>query len=274
MVFLDKYYNKYYDCESKFNEKIIFEENIYKEIFFSYIKEHYDKETYDNYKNLYNDIFKCDSLWKIFLVFDKGEKDIHDFLKKNFLTKLNKQNIINSYMQLLTYLLVMKKYDDIEFCMDSFKNTKLIKNIEFRNNVFIITTLDNKKVRFTKLLDDLEHVESFKNMCHGICYDYIKNNVDKDSKSVTILEKNIFNCTRYHSFLIYNNMVNDFARNLLISFDDYKTLFDFKIVMFKLSNKLIEEISDLESNDVEFRNNDMFPILKYALHNQINKNRG
>ena len=153
--------------------------------------------------------------------------------------------------------------------MKSLVDTGLVKSIKLKNNIFILKTLDNRKIKFTKLLDTLDEVNRFKKNCHSSSFIIMNKLNSNDTNCVTILEKDVFYNERYHSFLVHNNMVNDYARNILISFDDYMFLFEPNVIYNENSEIVLRNIIELNSSDMEFRKTEYCYLLKYAINKQI-----
>ena len=75
---------------------------------------------------------------------------------------------------------------------------------------------------------------------------------------------------QYHTFVLCNNIVNDFAHNIVMSFDNYKLLYNPNIVSFASAKKAFRDIEKLKNKDSEF-NDGNCELLNYAIHKQLRK---
>ena len=91
--------------------------------------------------------------------------------------------------------------------------------------------------------------------------------------ATTVIMKNHFGKPYYHSFVIKDGLVHDFAQNIVMSFENYKKLFGCKIIMIVEGKQLLKNIERLKERDVEYKENEMCDVLKYAMHKQMKKER-
>lgn len=210
-----------------------------------------------------------------FLTLEKHSKDFIEWMKKNILSKLNKEALISLFIQNLTSRLIVEDEESINKLMESFKLTGIIRDIKLVKNVFYITLLDGRIVKFTKRLDDLEQVKQYSCNCHSVSYQYFSNmhSDDNETYCVTIIEKGLYNKDRYHTFLLCNGIVHDLARNFVMKYDDYKELFNFKIIMFVKGRQMLSNIENFKNNDPEFKESNTCEVLKYAMRKQMKKEK-
>ena len=267
---MDKYKIIFNEYEGKWENKAEESKLMYTKRFYDYILDEYGYNELEAQKSKLGDAV----IENVICNFSIYKDEVQQWFKENIMNNLNKENIILSFMQYLNNELVNNNANNIKELMKSFISTGLIKNIEFINNMFVITTLNAKKIKFGKLLKTKEEIDIFAGKCHGICYEFIKRNenISSEMQSVTILEKNLYGYTRYHSFLVWNNTVYDFARNILISYENYKDLFNNEIINCIRGDELLKVIKQLETADKEFKANNGYRVLKLALHKQINEN--
>ena len=264
--------NKYTECYNKYegdtNYKL--EEELYNK-FYVYVKENYNKEYYIKVCNLYRDK-TINNIVHTMCFFDDKLKN---WIKENIINKVNKKHLIQLFIQVLNNSLIINDISVTKCYMMSFIDSGLIKNITLDNNIFIITTLDDREIRFTKILVTKEEINDYLQKCHIYSYNLLKSMGEHSSfaNSVTILDKNLFNETLYHTFLVYDNVVNDMARNILMSYEDYMYLFEPNIILDINGKTLLDNIDKLNKEDEDFRNSDHFEILKYAMYKQMNSKR-
>ena len=75
---------------------------------------------------------------------------------------------------------------------------------------------------------------------------------------------------QYHTFIVYNNIVNDFAHNIIMNFDNYKLLYKPTIISFSSAKKAFRDIEKLKEKDSEFKDGNC-ELLNYAIHKQLRK---
>lgn len=198
-----------------------------------------------------------------------------EWMKTNILPKLNKRALISLFIQNLTNNLVVENLEAINQLMKSFKLTGLIRDIKLVKNIFYITLLNGKTVRFTKRLDDLEQIKQYSCNCHNVSYQYFNRMFldDMETYCVTIMEKGVYNKDRYHTFLLHDGIVHDLSRNFVMKYDDYKELFNFKIINFVNGRQMLKNIENLKNRNLEFKQSDMCDVLKYAIHKQLKKEK-
>lgn len=198
-----------------------------------------------------------------------------EWMKINILPKLNKGALISLFIQNLTNNLIAEDIETINYLMESFKLTGLIKNIKLEKNVFYMTLLNGKIVKFTKRLDDIEQVKQYRCNCHSVSYQYFSRMFldDIETYCVTIMEKGLYNKDRYHTFLLHDGIVHDLSRNFAMKYDDYKELFNFKILNFVNGRQMLKNIENLKNRDLEFKKSNVCDVLKYAMHKQLKKEK-
>lgn len=188
-----------------------------------------------------------------FFALEKQPSKFVDWMKTNILHKLNKQALISLFIQNLTNNLVAKDLETINQLMESFKLTELIKNIKLEKDVFYMTLLDGRTIKFTKRLDNVEQVKQYMCNCHNASYQYFSRMFldDTETYCVTIIEKGLYNKDRYHTFLLNNGIVHDLSRNFVMKYDDYKELFDFKILNFIKGRQMLKNIENLKNRNLK-----------------------
>lgn len=125
-------------------------------------------------------------------------------------------------------------------------------------------------MKFTSINDDPEQIDEANGQCHGITYFILKENKCKKMYAVTILMDNLFGDKQYHTFIVYNNIVNDFAHNIVMNFDNYKKLYKPEIISYTSAKKVYRDIEKLNGKDDTFTNG-RCELLNYAIHKQLRK---
>lgn len=200
--------------------------------------------------------------------------ELKSWIKENILKELNTEKIINLFIHSVNNCITLEDDKCRDLYIKSFKELNIINDIILdKDNVLKIILNDNSEFKFLRLLKNEEEITSYERNCHDICYKKIKNYNDNIFNVVTILEKDLFNRQQYHSFIVKDNIVYDYSRNIASSFETYKTLFKPEILVDGNGKKIIDEIEELEKEDNDFQELEKWcPILKYTLYT-INKNK-
>lgn len=200
------------------------------------------------------------------------DEELVKWIKENIINKLDTGAVMTIYIQNLCNQVTTNNTKILNSLMESFKRTGIIKNIEFNEKHFIITTLDNEIIKFSNQLKDEEQMREYSGMCHQISYEYFKYNPNDNIASfITIIEKNLVNNPRYHSILLYKTNINDLSRNIHIKFEDYIKLFKPKIVLNINGQELVKKIEELNNTDNEFKTSTKCNGLKYAMSKELKR---
>jgi len=216
--------------------------------------------------------YKYNIVLEYILVFSLINKEYRKWILYNVFSNINKESLLSLFINILTDSYVMNEKELCNTLMKSMKMLSLVKKITYNDKMFILITNDNETIRFKNSCDSVEELEMNKNKCHTIVYELIKRECDKNKndrcKIATILEKNLFNGTRYNSIIVFGNYINDFARNIVISLEDYKKLFKPEFILCNSAKDVIKSIDILEENNLEFKEANLCKVLKYAIHKQ------
>lgn len=194
-----------------------------------------------------------------------------EWIRNNIINRVDQQSLMLNYISCLNYFLATKDYKRLDIIIDSFKKSNIIKDIKLNKGVFYLLTLDNQYIKFTNEFKGEKNIKICNKHCHE-AVEYFCKNVD-DIYAVTAIMKNYFGKTYYHSFVVKEGIVHDLALNTVMSLENYKKLFGCKIIMFMEGKHLLRNIERLKERDVEYKENEMFDVLKYAMHKQMKKER-
>lgn len=268
---MNKYVKYYDDTEIRSHEKEIKILNIImsnlKEKMFDYL----DFNTflivndYSNYSLLY--------------YFMENLSIMHPELQKYFINNvigyLNNKCLLNEYLILICECKTKKDYAKMKRFMDSLNLSGIVKNIKFNSekNNFILTLKNNKTIKFSDKLENVEQIKEARNHCHTITQQVIEENCDDEILyAVTVYTKNLVNEKRYHSFILCNDIVNDFAHNIVISFEDYKKLYNPTIILYIEGKTLLNNLEKLKYKDKEFKDSKVY-LINYVMHKQMKKDK-
>ena len=214
-----------------------------------------------------------EKIMSIIVIMSLFDIEVQEWIKDNIIVKLNKENLFMTFMQILNNSLVDSSMAYIEIVMNSFVKTGLIKSIEFEDGIFYMTMPDNKVIRFTRTLSTKEEITEYAEKCHSFATEYIKVLDKKTGRSyaLTILENDLFDYTRFHSFTMHNYIVYDFARNISIEYDDFKYLFKPDILLCYNASDLDQNVNILKESDQEFNECKSCDLLKLAMARHMNR---
>lgn len=199
-------------------------------------------------------------------------KDIQKWVRENILNRLNSKDIIGRFITNLTNSVTTNDEKMAELFAECFVKTKLIKGISCEDGIFKIKTLEGRTIKFSKRLNSKEEIDMMRGHCHQIMHDYFKKfQDDNDSYCMTILDRGLYGEPMYHSFLLYHDMVNDYARNFIMSWEDYKYLFNPEVIMCIPGKQLLSNLEKLNKKDQDFKDSKMCEVLKYAINRQLKK---
>lgn len=201
-------------------------------------------------------------------------EDIQKWVRENILNKLNSKDIICRFIINLTNSFTKNDEKLATQFAECFVKTKLIKGITCEDGIFKIKTLDGRIVKFSKRLNSEEEINKMRGHCYQIIHDYFKKfQDDNDSYCMTILDRGLYGEPMYHSFLLYHGIVNDYARNFIMSWEDYEYLFEPEVIMCIPGKQLLGNLERLNKKDKDFNDSKMCAVLKYALNKQMKKEK-
>lgn len=205
---------------------------------------------------------------KLFVVgYALFNKELRIWIKENLLDKMEKDSLIKIFIEHICNVSYNKKMCDL--AIESFKLSDLIKDVEKKDDMFIMTTIDNDKIKFKPSNKTKKEKDIYKGECHNIGYNFFKvNNEVSEYECITILENTLYGYTRYHTFLYREGIIYDLARNVIMKYSDYEKLFKFKVLFKENGNKMLENINELEEKDKIFKKSNYHKVLKYAMYNQ------
>ena len=264
MIHINKYAKCYYNNEIKYRLIRDFKlKTIANKTQLELALKHDQKFIITNWTNLYD-------YW--FFFYSTLNEETKRIINNNIFKKLGKTDLI------LTYLIgineaVTQNDEKLKIYMESFIQSGLIKDLTYneKKKVFILTTNNNEKIKFSNIHKNKEDLNFTYGNCHHITNDILLHDDTslKGVYAVTVTLNNYFNKPFYHSFIVKGKYVVDFAHNIIITFDDYKKLYN-PTVIYKVSkNDLKSIIEKYNKTDIDFKNDTGSNLLKCAMHKQM-----
>lgn len=208
----------------------------------------------------------------IILNLDNSNENNNEYYKKIF-NKINSQSLLKKYIRHICNNLQEKKYNEVNklltsiMCSNLVKNAKLVKHDE--QDYVILTLHNNEKVNFSHMPLDKEIIDECRGRCHHAIFYFVKDDPNTRRALVT-LEKNPIFGKEYHSIMVENNTVYDFAQNIMISYKNYINLFKPEILVNEQGNKLIENIKSLKEK-INYSDSEWGDLIAYGVFRQLHK---
>ncbi len=218
------------------------------------------------FKNLNNDV--C--LRLILNRFYKYNAKTQDYLKKKILNRINNGYLYFFYIKESCNRLLDKKFDALDDLLKSFVATGLVKEAKViqsdKKNFIEIITNSDEKIRYSHISLKKDLIDAYKGNCH-IVTSYFLKNCEKSNNAVVVLENNELFGEYYHSFLLEDGIMYDFAHNIMMGYENYLKLIKPKILVCSDSNTILNGIKELKNNK-SFVDSEYVDILKYAMEKQ------
>ena len=200
------------------------------------------------------------------------------YIQEHIINKMDTNEIYRFYLQHLSDLLCLRDYKKLTISLLSFMRTGLIKDAEIYDDggLFIELVMPNgEKIRFSNASANKDSVSKFRGNCHSVTNFIINSDIldeERDNELAVVLEKNALFGSGYHSFVIVDNIVRDYAHNIRIDYDNYLKLINPTVIVKEKVSVVKEEINELEK-DKSFSICSYSNILKYGMSKQLIKTK-
>ena len=212
-----------------------------------------------------------DCFYYIIKNYSKFPDKLKDWVKNNIFNNINSSFLIIEYMIKLNDSLINNKENELDLIINSFKDTKLIKDIKLNNEnkTFTLVSNDNDILYFKPCYN--ENHEEYKQKCHKITYDLLKKSITDSEEvyGVSILIPTFYDIKEYHSFIVKNNKIIDPSHNLIADFNNYIKIIKPEILYYEDAKTILNNIDELYKDDSFDK--DMYEIVNYAISKQIKK---
>ncbi len=263
-------YNKFYN-KNENKTKLIFDE-LLMQFMMSKIKAN-DK----NYK-----VDGKNYVYKI-LNLSKYDCEVKNNIKK-LISKCNISFIYMCYINAINYLSCKIKNEnsfnksfDLKTIENSFIESGLVKEILHKKDNDTVLELilpNNDVVMVDSCAVSQNLIDYICDDCHNFSrsmlnYDMYKNNYDV--MICTGIIKHIFGRKMYHTVIVDQGNVKDFANNIKMPLEDYINLFGFNIINMQDKISFFATVNKLNHDDIEFKDSDLNEPLKCTLNKQMNE---
>lgn len=195
-------------------------------------------------------------------------EDSRNNLMKSVISKINKGALYNFYIRTSCYELMTKEFKYLDKKLRSFVQTGLVTNAEVSDNKKIIKIIlpDDTEVKYMNLDSKGNLAKASNTECFNVISGILKKTDEKASVVVVLEDREIFG-KYYHCFIVKNNIVSDFAHNIVMKYEDYLRLINPKVLICEDRETVLSEISRLE-NEKSFEESNYVDVLKYAMNTQ------
>ncbi len=216
------------------------------------------------FKDLNNELCLRMILYK----FDKFNNNCQKYLMDKVINKINKNALYLLYIMDSSSALMKKDYEYLEEVLKSFVTIGLIKDVIISNNKdkIKITLPDNTDIIYSYIPLEKDILDELNGRCHGMT-EYFLHEMDlkEKVKAAVVLEDNKCFGHYYHSFVIINGNVFDYAHNIIMSYEDYLKVINPKVLICEDKDTILNSIENLK-NDKSFNKSSINDILKYAIY--------
>lgn len=220
----------------------------------------------DLYKDLDGDFFLTYAILNLGTSSEKNNK-----YYKKILNRLNYQGLLKKYIRHICNSLQEKEYSEVNKLLNSLVCSGLVKKAELVKrdvqDYIILTLLNDKKVKFSHMPLNNEIISECRGRCHHAVSYFIKDDPNSRRALVT-LEKNTLFGKMYHSIMVEDNVVYDFAQNIMISYKNYFNLFEPKVLVNERGSELIKNMQSLKEK-LNYRDSEWADLIVYGISKQL-----
>ena len=202
---------------------------------------------------------------------DKSKK----WYKKNIIDKVSVNWLYENFLTNCSNNLLDKEFDFIKQAFKSYTELGLIKSAEIidvkDDKAIEIITPSNDKIRFSHVPLEKELVDAYRGYCHAVTSRFMRGaNSNKMQKVVVVLEDNELVGKGYHSFIVNNGVMYDFAHDIMMRYEDYLRLVKSEVLVYEDSTQVLNKMKNMEY-EKDFANSEYVDILKYGIAKQLKK---
>lgn len=265
--------NKYEKQYNKIEKKSILKSNIQSAILDIKVLTKWNKESSNKLP------FRRNLFQKMIFYLVGAPDEFVEWIKKEVFPNINTVHLIRNFLMELCYLNYEENEELRKTLMNSMKRADLVKDINYDDNekVYIVITKEGKKY----IVDSAEKnnkdiAEDCNGRCHSCTEAALKEvteiaNDEFDFYGCCVLYHDLFNNPRYHSYIVRDDIVFDFAYNIVSTEDLYINEFGYEILLKEEASKVLAKIEDLKATDNDFNKSKKYGILKYAMSNHMKR---
>ncbi len=201
-------------------------------------------------------------------LFDEKDKR---YIKEKIISRMNKNDIYRYYLQHLSNALCLEDYKEIDNTLLTCIELGFIKDgrLVYDNKIIELTLPNDEKVLFHNAVSNPDMVSNLNRRCHSITSEFL-NLRDKKRDIAIVLEDNLLFGKHYHSFLVEDEIIRDYAHNIVINYDAYLRLVN-PTVLVKEDSVLVRKRIEELSKEKSFSSCSYPQVLKYGMSKQMTK---
>ena len=197
--------------------------------------------------------------------------------KKNIIDRISVNWLYGNFLTNCSNNLLDNGFDFIERAFNSYVELGLIKSariIDGKDHKEIeIITPSNDKIRFSHVPLERELIDEYRGYCHAVTSTFMREaNINKTQKVVVALEDKELVGRGYHSFIVDNGVMYDFAHNTMMRYKDYLKLVKHDVLVYEDSVEVLDKMKKMEE-DKDFASSEYVDILKYGISKQLKLKR-
>ena len=197
--------------------------------------------------------------------------------KKNIIDRISVNWLYGNFLTNCSNNLLDNGFDFIERAFNSYVELGLIKSakiIDGKDHKEIeIITPSNDKIRFSHVPLERELIDEYRGYCHAVTSTFMREaNINKTQKVVVALEDKELVGRGYHSFIVDNGVMYDFAHNSMMRYKDYLKLVKHDVLVYEDSVEVLDKMKKMEE-DKDFASSEYVDILKYGISKQLKLKR-
>ena len=193
--------------------------------------------------------------------------------KKNIIDKISVNWLYENFLVNCSNNLLDNEFDFIERAFNSYVELGLIDSAKIidgkAHKEIEIITPSNDKIRFSHVPLERELIDEYRGYCHAVTSTFMREtNIYKTQKVVVTLEDNELVGKCYHSFIVDNGIMYDFAHNIMMRYKDYLKLVKPEVLVYEDSTEVLDKMKKMEQQK-DFTNSEYVDILKYGISKQL-----
>ena len=197
--------------------------------------------------------------------------------KKNIIDRISVNWLYGNFLTNCSNNLLDNGFDFIERAFNSYVELGLIKSariIDGKDHKEIeIITPSNDKIRFSHVPLERELIDEYRGYCHAVTSTFMREaSINKTQKVVVALEDKELVGRGYHSFIVDNGVMYDFAHNTMMRYKDYLKLVKHDVLVYEDSVEVLDKMKKMEE-DKDFASSEYVDILKYGISKQLKLKR-
>ena len=197
------------------------------------------------------------------------------YIKKELFDKVNIGFLYKMLMFIGSNAMFEKDYEKVGKLIDSFIEMGLIKKGQIsEQNLIEFIMMDGSGVTVSPIsFFNYKDISSLRGNCHVMSSILIREENFQDKELCIVLEPNALCGQSYHSFIVTDGIIFDFAHNIVVKYDNYVKFVKPTVLVKEKCSLVLSEIEDLKVFDCDFFSCEYEDVLKYGISKQLYKRK-